>query len=88
VNVEPVTLEGDTVGLEPAALHHVDGLWHAGRFPEVWDMRPYPVYSRDEMEAQIGAALVPRATPSGPIRVTPFVSAGTATSTTQFQVLP
>jgi N-acetyltransferase len=57
VNVEPVTLEGDTVRLEPAGRQHVEGLWHAGRFPEVWAMRPYPVYSRAEMEAQIGAAL-------------------------------
>jgi RimJ/RimL family protein N-acetyltransferase len=57
VNVEPVTLEGDTVRLEPAGLHHVDGLWHAGRFLEVWAMRPFPVYSRDEMESQIQAAV-------------------------------
>jgi N-acetyltransferase len=57
VNVEPVTLEGDTVRLEPVTLDHVDGLWHAGRFPEVWAMRPNPVFSREEMEAQVVAAL-------------------------------
>jgi N-acetyltransferase len=57
VNVKPVTLTGDTVRLEPVALHHVDGLWHAGRFPEVWAMRPSPVYSPDEMHAQVTDAI-------------------------------
>jgi hypothetical protein len=57
VNVEPVTLEGDSVRLEPAALHHVDGLWHAGRSSRCGTCGSYPVFSRDEMEAQIGAAL-------------------------------
>jgi RimJ/RimL family protein N-acetyltransferase len=45
-------------GLEPATPDHVDGLWHAGRFPELWRYRPFPVYSRDDMAAQVDAALV------------------------------
>lgn len=57
MNVEPVTLTGDAVRLEPVGPHHVEGLWHAGRFPEVWDMRPSPVYSRDEMDAQVHGAV-------------------------------
>ena len=57
MRVEPVTLEGTHVRLEPATPDHVDGLWHAGRFPELWRYRPFPVYSRDDMAAQVGAAL-------------------------------
>jgi N-acetyltransferase len=62
VRLEPAVLEGEHVRLEPAGDAHVDGLWHAGRFPELWDMRPFPVYSRDEMLAQVRAA---RATDGG-----------------------
>ena len=62
MRLEPAVLEGEHVRLEPAGDAHVDGLWHAGRFPELWDMRPFPVYSRDEMLAQVRAA---RATDGG-----------------------
>jgi N-acetyltransferase len=58
--VEPVTLEAAHVRLEPAAPEHVDGLWHAGRYPEIWEMRPYPVYSLAEMRAQVEAAIAAR----------------------------
>jgi len=57
VRVEPVTLDGRHVRLEPVTPDHVDGLWHAGRFPELWRYRPFPVYSRDEMALQVDAAL-------------------------------
>jgi RimJ/RimL family protein N-acetyltransferase len=57
VKVEPVTLEGTHVRLEPVGLHHLDGLWHAGRFPEVWRMRPFPAHTKDELEAQVRAAI-------------------------------
>lgn len=53
----PVTLEGTHVRLEPVTRDHVDGLWHAGRDPEVWAMRPYPVYSHDEMDTQVRSAI-------------------------------
>jgi len=84
VNVEPVTLEGDSVRLEPAGLHHVDGLWHAGRFPEVWDMRPYPVYSREDMEAQIGAALAAGAAGTLFMFATIEIASGRPIGTTSF----
>jgi RimJ/RimL family protein N-acetyltransferase len=57
VRVEPVTLDGTHVRLEPVGAHHVDGLWHAGRYPELWRMRPFPVHSRDDLAAQVDAAL-------------------------------
>jgi len=57
VEVNPVTFEGKIVRLEPVTLDHVDGLWHAGRFPEVWQMRPFPVHSVDDMRQQVEAAI-------------------------------
>ena len=57
MRVQPVTLDGTHVRLEPVNRGHVDGLWHAGRFPELWRMRPFPVYSRDDMARQVDAAL-------------------------------
>lgn len=57
MKIGPVALEGHTIRLEPVTLDHVDGLWHAGRFPEVWAMRPLPVYSHDAMREQVELAL-------------------------------
>jgi N-acetyltransferase len=84
VNVEPVTLEGDWVRLEPVGPHHVDGLWHAGRFPEVWAMRLSPVYSRDEMEAQITAAVAAAAAGTLFMFVTIDAGSGRPIGTTSF----
>ena len=60
MKVGPVTLDGRTIRLEPATLEHVDGLWHAGRFPEVWAMRPLAVHSHEEMREQVELALAAR----------------------------
>ncbi len=57
MNLAPVTLDGAHVRLEPVTPAHVDGLWRAGRDPDVWAMRPYPVYSHDDMDAQVHAAI-------------------------------
>jgi N-acetyltransferase len=84
VNVEPVTLQGDSVRLEPAGPEHVDGVWHAGRFPEVWAMRPYPVYSRDEMETQITAAVAAAAAGTLFMFATIDIASGRPIGTTSF----
>lgn len=36
LNIVPVTLEGKLVRLEPLRHEHVEGLWEAGRFEEIW----------------------------------------------------
>lgn len=47
--VEPIALEGRFVSLEPAGPEHIDALWEAGQYPELWRYRAHPVRSRDEM---------------------------------------
>lgn len=36
LQIAPVTLEGRRVRLEPMRPHHVEGLWEAGRFEQIW----------------------------------------------------
>jgi RimJ/RimL family protein N-acetyltransferase len=36
LEIAPVTLEGERVRLEPLGRHHVDGLWEAGRYEQIW----------------------------------------------------
>ena len=58
MNVEPVTLEGRHVRLEPLALHHLDGLCAVGFDEDLW--RWYPsqlMQSRDDMRAFVDEAL-------------------------------
>jgi N-acetyltransferase len=55
--VQPVTLEGRFVRLEPLSLAHVDGLAAVGLDPEVWRWMPAPVASVDEMHSFVEQAL-------------------------------
>lgn len=57
MNVEPVTLRGKTVRLEPLALTHVDALSVAGLHPELWRWIPVPVTTPAEMQAYVKTAL-------------------------------
>src|SRR6185436_18113175 len=68
VNVEPVTLEGKFVRLEPVRSDHLDALWEAGNstaYPELWRYIPYRMRTRDDLRAliELGAASV------GPFRL-------------------
>lgn len=55
--VEPVTLEGTQVRLEPLALAHLDGLCAVGLEPELWKWIPTEVRDRGEMQAYVELAL-------------------------------
>ena len=55
--VEPVTLTGRRVRLEPMRREHLDGFCEAGLFPEIWKWNPAAVNDRDEMRAYIELAL-------------------------------
>ena len=68
MNVEPVTLEGKFVRLEPVRSDHLDALWEAGNsttYPELWRYIPYRMRTRDDLRAliELGAASV------GPFRL-------------------
>jgi N-acetyltransferase len=55
--LEPVTLAGRFVRLEPLSLDHLDGLTAVGLAPELWRWIPSAVSSRDEMRGYIETAL-------------------------------
>jgi RimJ/RimL family protein N-acetyltransferase len=56
MKVEPVTLEGDLVRLEPLAPHHAPGLWEAARDPVIWRWFPFRITSLAETEQMIEMA--------------------------------
>ena len=68
--VEPVTLEGETVRLEPLSLDHVSGLAEVGLDPAVWRWLLAPFESRDDMQLWVEQALAEQA--AG--REVPFVT--------------
>jgi N-acetyltransferase len=55
--VQPVTLRGTTVRLEPMTADHVEALTLVGLEPELWRWIPHQVSTRDEMRAYVGTAL-------------------------------
>jgi N-acetyltransferase len=57
MNVEPVTLPGRTVRLEPLALAHVPGLCSVGLEPALWRWIPTPVTTDAEMREYVEIAL-------------------------------
>jgi len=57
VVVEPVELVGEHVALVPMAEAHLDGLFDAGRSPEIWPYMPMQISGRDDMARLIRDAL-------------------------------
>ncbi|MBV9209818.1 MAG: GNAT family N-acetyltransferase [Acidobacteria bacterium] len=55
--VEPVTLEGAHVRLEPLSLEHQAGLCEVGLDKDLWRWIPHPVTTPAEMRAYIETAL-------------------------------
>ena len=59
--VEPVTLVGENVRLEPLELAHAEALYLAGQHPRIWDYMPVdPSASVASMRAWIAEALAAR----------------------------
>jgi len=55
--VEPVTLEGRHVRLEPLARGHLAGLGRVGLDEELWRWSPAPMQTTEEMAAYVETAL-------------------------------
>jgi RimJ/RimL family protein N-acetyltransferase len=55
--IEPVTLRGSRVVLEPMSLAHVAALLQVGLDPELWRWIPTGVSNEDEMRAYVEKAL-------------------------------
>jgi RimJ/RimL family protein N-acetyltransferase len=61
VNIEPITLEGRHVRLEPLTRDHLDALWAAADDPDVWRFTLTRIGTRDELAAYVDAALADQA---------------------------
>ena len=59
--VEPVTLTGTVVRLEPVGLEHLDALADVGLDPVVWRWIGFPVRTKDDLRRYIEDALRDRA---------------------------
>ena len=58
--VEPVTLEGRHIRLEPLAEAHAADLFEAGRDPEIWPYMAYgPFQSREAFDDYLASAIAP-----------------------------
>ena len=57
MRVEPVTLEGWMVRLEPLRFAHEAGLWEVAQDPEIWQFMSALVERRDDLHAWIAEAL-------------------------------
>ena len=57
MKIEPVTLQGRVVRLEPLALAHVPGLARVGLAPELWRWIPTQVVDAAQMQAWVQTAL-------------------------------
>ena len=55
--IEPVTLVGSTIRLEPLSLDHFEGLVEIGLDPELWRWIGFPVRTRDDLRRYIEDAL-------------------------------
>jgi RimJ/RimL family protein N-acetyltransferase len=57
MHIEPVTLDGQHVRLEPVSLAHVPALWRAGAHEEIWRYLPYTMRSEEDMRAYVASEL-------------------------------
>ncbi len=55
--IDPITLSGQYVRLEPLSMSHYDALWAIGQDAELWRWTPYQITTPDKMHAYIKAAL-------------------------------
>lgn len=76
--IEPITLTGQHVRLEPIEESHVPDLWRAGNHPAIWKYMPFAVTSEAQLaglvqhvigwvEAGTGLGFVQRALPAGEV---------------------
>ena len=75
MNLQPVTLAGENVRLEPLRLDHTPALACVGWHPELWHLQPAPITTEDDMRHYVQAALSDQQRGSG----LPFVIVDTAT---------
>ena len=55
--VEPITLSGHYVRLEPLKMEHFDALWSIGQDAELWKWTAYQINTPEKMRTYLRAAL-------------------------------
>ena len=61
MHIEPVTLEGRHVRLEPLERRHVAALWRAGSDPGIWTWFPWRIDCEEAMGVLVARGLAARA---------------------------
>jgi len=61
MHVEPVTLQGTVIRLEPLTIEHVPALTLVGREPAIWHWNLVSITTEDEMRSYVATALDERA---------------------------
>lgn len=80
--LEPVTLRGTCVTLDPLTPAHADALWDVARDPELWRWTLSQVRSRADLDAYIATALAAQA--AGTALPFAIVADGTVAGSTRF----
>ena len=75
MNLQPVTLIGRNIRLEPLHLDHASVLARVGLHPELWRWQPSPITTQDDMRRYVQTALNDQLNSSG----LPFVIVDTTT---------
>ena len=82
--VEPVTLNGQFVRLEPLSMDHFDQLWAIGQDAELWKLAPYQIHSPERMRTYIQTALDAQAMGAALPFVTVWQASGEIVGSTRF----
>lgn len=75
MNLQPITLAGHSIRLEPLRIDHMPALFLAGLHPELWRLQPAPMATEDDMRRYVQTALGDQQRGSG----LPFVIIDSAT---------
>ncbi|MFN8177453.1 MAG: GNAT family N-acetyltransferase [bacterium] len=87
MHIEPVTLEGRAVRLEPLSLEHLDGLCAVGLDAEIWRWSTEPIETREEMRRYVETALAWRAAGSALPFATIDRASGAVVGSTRFAAI-
>jgi N-acetyltransferase len=57
MTLQPITLSGQHIRLEPLHIDHVPALTSIGRHPELWRLQPAPIETEEDMRRYVQTAL-------------------------------
>jgi N-acetyltransferase len=55
--LQPITLTGQHIRLEPLSTNHTPALARAGLHPDLWRLQPAPISTEDDMRRYVQTAL-------------------------------